>query len=80
MRVVKERLLVPVLERARTGVAGDGFRRSALERLAREESRQIALLERLRHEFERGFGSLSTLGRLGRAARERVECLIPGYC
>ena len=57
LRVVKEGVLVPVLERARTGVAGDGFRRTALERLAREEARQIALLELLRHEFERGFGS-----------------------
>jgi hypothetical protein len=57
MWVLKERMLLPVLEHARTGAAEDRFRRTALERLVQEEARQIALLALLHDEFERGFGS-----------------------
>jgi hypothetical protein len=61
MRVLKERVLLPVLEQARTGAAEDRFRRSTLERLVQEEARQIKLLEQLRDEFDRGFGSPCTV-------------------
>jgi hypothetical protein len=60
-QVVKERILVPTIEQTRGLLAGDAFQTSALDRLLTRETRHIALIEDLRAEFERGFGSPCSL-------------------